>query len=251
MSTAKTRPIFLSSYKFHAAIDPLSYISHRVKDFNESGDIFVGGGKGKGKSSNTLSAMLWMSPKLIKQNPETVLNGHMGFKTKERNEKVKDLHPGDVFFFDEQGTAESGSSYDWNKKENKMYADQNQLDRTNRIINFGVSLDAGRVVKRVRDTYSYMLKPEEKLGDRENEGRGMATRCRLFQKITPFHTGEIEYLKAFNYAKGGRISFIRLPHPPKELWNEYMRRREAFKADIDSREFLPRTKQNVDTDREY
>lgn len=230
-------PYFEEDFTFDFNINPIEFIKHKVFRQNESWDINVLGYRGGGKSTLGLSLMLMLNPKLLKMSPREALDRSWCFSIEERNKKKETLRRGDVCSLDEQGTALSGSSYQFRSKENQQYADNVQLARVDGVIELGITLDSMRVVKRVRDTYRVTVYPENKLTNDMNKDHGMAIDC-IFREIreNPFARSDSDRFKPsyFKYGKGGRIARMTIPLPPTDYWNEYMQRRKEFKEKLDS-----------------
>jgi len=228
-------PLFEEDYKLDFIVDPFSFMRYRVFDLNEAWDAFIKGFRGNGKSSVALSCCLLLNPRLLDMSPAKALERCWCFTTEERNEKARQVKRGDVLAFDEQGTQKGGSSYKWQDATNQDYADEKQLDRTDGVINLGISLDEMRVLKRIRQLYRVEIYPEVKLSNRDTKGNGMAIDCIVREVVeNPFGDTENERFKKkyFNYAPKGRISRVRIPHPPADIWQEYSRRREEFKESL-------------------
>jgi len=198
-----------------------------VVNFNESWDMFLAGMRGTAKSSTAASIAMLYDPKFSMKN--------WAFTTEEWMEKTKNAKRGDVVVSDEQGTQQSGSSHKWMKKENQEFADEVQLNRTDGVLTIGISLEAGRVMNRVRDTYKVVVYPEKKRSNIETGGNGLAVDC-IFRFVdeNPFADSDKNRFipKYFNYAKGGRITRFRIPHPPVAFWNQYSIRRSQIREGI-------------------
>ncbi|MCK5432108.1 MAG: hypothetical protein KAJ03_05150 [Gammaproteobacteria bacterium] len=247
-SALEWKPLFHSDFKLDFFSNPISFIRHRVFKRNEAWDIAVRGGRGMGKSTLGLSLTLLLNPHLLKMTPKDALDQCWCFTTEDRNEKKKKLKRGSVLCMDEQGTSLSGSSYKFRDKENQDYADNIQLSRVDGVIEVGITLDDMRLAKRVRDVYRVVVHPERKISDEGNDGNGMAIEC-IFREIreNPFAKTDTDRFKPsyFKYASGGRIARVVIPAPPVAFWNEYMRRRKAFKEDIE-RQSMPKQPDSVE-----
>jgi hypothetical protein len=227
-------PIYYNDFKLNDVIDPLELIRYKVFQCNESWDIFADGGRGVGKSSLVLGLALKLEPRLLDMGPHAALNKCWSFTTEERNQKAAKLCRGSVLVQDEQGTQWSGSSHKWNSSDNQQFADEVQLNRTDGVIGIGISLDDGRVINRVRNAYRVKIKPIRKLSHRET-GNGMQIECILTEVVeNPFPNSDNDKYtpKYFNYSHTGRISRVWIPHPPKDYWNEYSKRRAEFREQV-------------------
>lgn len=232
--------LYADDFRMDDILHPIDLIKHKVFDMNEAWDFFINGVRGMGKSTVGLSLALVINPKLLSMTPQKALDKCWCFTVEEFRDKAKESKRGDVLCFDEQGTQKGGSSYKYRSIENQEYADDKQLDRTDGVINIGMSIDEGRVIKRVRELYKVDVYPGRKVSSEENNGNGMAIDCIVREVIqNPFAANDSQRFgkKYFNYTDGGRISRWRIPHPPDDIWMEYSRRRDAFKEELrDARE---------------
>lgn len=223
--------LYPEDFKMDEFIHPLDLIKHKVFTMNEAWDFFPNGARGMGKSTVGLSLALLINPKLLDMAPSKALDKCWCFTVEDYREKSKHARRGDVVCFDEQGTQKGGSSYKYRSAENQDYADDKQLDRTDGVINIGMTLDEGRVIKRVRELYKVDVYPEKKVID----NNGMAIDCIVREVVqNPFSTNDSTRFgkKYFNYTVGGRITRWRIPHPPTDFWIEYSARREEFKESL-------------------
>ena len=232
--------LYPEDFKMDEFIHPIDLIKHKVYDMNEAWDVFVGGTRGIGKSTVGLGLGLVFNPKLLDMSPKIALDKCWCFTVEDQREKSRNAKRGDVLCFDEQGTQKGGSAYKYRSAENQDYADDKQLDRTDGVINIGMTIDETRVIKRVRELYRVDVYPERKVSSKENNNNGMAIDCIVREIVqNPFavYDGHRFNKKYFNYTAGGRITRWRIPHPPGEIWLEYSRRREEFKQQLrDERE---------------
>lgn len=233
------KPINEDDFGFDDFIDPLDLIRNNVFKRNESWDIQVLGFKGNGKSTVGLGLCLELNPKLKKMNPRKALEKCWTFTTKDRELKKKKLNRGDVLCTDEQGTKESGSSYEWFQEVNKHFADTRQLDRTDGVIEIGITLDEMRLIKRVRNVYRVIIHPDNKLTSEQNNNHGLGIDCIVREVVeNPFARSESDRYryKYFNYSNSGRIPRLVIPHPPDKMWNAYTEMRQEFKEMLDNQE---------------
>lgn len=209
--------------------DIFEYIRYRVFEMNESWDIFIFGMKGKSKSSIAYSIACLL-------NPDFNLD-FWAFSTDEWIAKGSKCTRGDVIVFDEQGTQESGSSYEHQKKENKDFADEVQLNRTDGVINIGISLGTMRVINRVRNQYKVFIYPKRKLSNHETGGMGLYTECIIkYVDEIPFpenSDSDSHYRKKFFIDFDGcKIKTVRIPHPSAEAWIAYSKERQKFRVRV-------------------
>lgn len=223
--------LYPEDFKMDVFIHPLDLIKYKVFVMNEAWDFFPNGARGLGKSTVGLSLALCINPKLLDMTPKAALNKCWCFTVEDYREKSSNAKRGDVVAFDEQGTQKGGSSYKYRSAENQDYADDKQLDRTDGVINIGMTLDEGRVIKRVRELYKVDVYPERKVMNDD----GMFIDCIVREIVqNPFATHDSNRYnkKYFNYTSGGRITRWRIPHPPEDFWLEYSQRREEFKQKL-------------------
>lgn len=232
-------PLFREDFGFDNALNPLKYIRYRVVYMNESWDIFVESMKGAGKSSVALSIANLLDPSWNMNK--------MAFSTEDWLNI--EASRGDAVFFDEQGTQQSGSSHKWNKQENQDLADETQLNRTDGVINIGVSLDSNRVINRMRNQFKVFVYPYQKRSDKET-GQGLYIDCVFLFISENVYGGNFDerYLKRhFRYAKDGLVRFVRVPHPPKHLWDIYSRKRAKIRKEIKEQSNLKRKQKQAET----
>lgn len=220
------QPLYPEYYDMHNIQDVFKEIRHRVKDLNESWDVLIVASRGMGKSTVGLSVALHFDSLFSLDN--------WAFKMEDRLRLEAELPPGSVLVNDEMGTRQSGSSQEWNRSENKDFADQVQLNRTNRIIHIDITLDEGRVLNRVRNTYKILITPVRKLSNADTGGRGLATECIVrIVEMAPMAHGNPFFKKYWRYSKKGRIARYVFFHPPADLWKEYSKRRKEFQEELD------------------
>lgn len=221
------QPLFPESYGLINIPDMFREIQHRVKDLNESWDILIAAPRGLGKSTVGLGVALLFNPNFSLDN--------WAFTMEDRLKLESELPPGSVLPHDEMGTRESGSSQEWMKSANKDFADQVQLNRTNRIIHIDITLDEGRILNRVRATYKILITPVRKLSNADTGGRGLATECIVrIVEMAPMAHGDPFFKKYWRYFKNGRIARYIVFHPPADLWKEYSKKRKEFQEQLDS-----------------
>lgn len=227
-------PLRRKDFSFKPMLDVISYIRHRVTNFNESYDFLATGPKGSGKSTMALSIC-------FRYNPKFDVKQHVAFSVNEWLDKSKKLHRGDIVMCDEMGTRQFGSSHKWMSQENQELSDIVQLNRTDGIAMIGTTLDEMRVTNRVRSTYSVYVHAEEKVkipyyeknenGDRALAGYYLAIRCLIrFRKTDLFNQNSgNDYLV---YPRNGPkcvIKRVLLFHPPTDVFDEYSKQRDALK----------------------
>lgn len=227
-------PLRRKDFSFNPVLDVISFIRHRVTNYNESYDFLATGPKGSGKSTMALSIC-------YRYNPNFDVKKHVAFSVQEWLEKSKTLKRGDIVMCDEMGTRQFGSSHKWMSQENQELSDIVQLNRTDGISMIGTTLDEMRVTNRVRSTYSVYVHSEEKVkvphyeknenGERIFKGYYLAIRCLIrFRKTDLFNqNGGNDYLI---YPRNGPKCIIKrvlLFHPPNEIFEEYSKQRDALK----------------------
>lgn len=219
-------PLIPENYHLDAIPDIFHEVRDRVWRLNESWDILIFAPRGASKSTVGLSLAYHIDPKFSLNN--------WAFKMEDRLRLEAELSPGSVLVSDEMGTQLSGSSHEYQKKENKELADQVQLNRVNRIVHIDITLDPGRIINRVRATYALLVYPLRKLSDKDTGGRGLATECivRTVQMI-PFSNSSDPYnRKYWRYTEWGRISRVILFHPPADIWQQYSKMRNDFQDEL-------------------
>lgn len=227
-------------------LDHIPDIFHEVRDLvkyrNESWDILIFAPRGSSKSTVGLSLAYHIDPDYSLYN--------WAFKMEDRLRLETELPPGSVLVSDEMGTQLSGSSHEYQKKENKELADQVQLNRTNRIIHIDITLDPGRILNRVRATYALLVFPLRKLSDKETGGRGLATECivRTVQMIPFSNNSDPFQRKYWRYTDGGRISRFVLFHPPADIWKQYSKMRNDFQEELNKIEDAKKARQRKFSD---
>ena len=209
------------------AFDIFQLIRHKVVNCNESWDILCTGAKGVGKSSTMLSVACLLDPVYSLKR--------WAFTTEEQTNMRANARKGNVIVSDEMGTQAALSSHNWQDKQSKNAVDQHQLDRTERIINIGTTLDIGRINNRVRTQYKVIINIEDKLDDNQTHGHGLGTSCVIrFVEEDPFATSDNDMFKRkyFRDKFGRRISRVIIPHPPIEMFRKYSVMRDDFKRKL-------------------
>ncbi len=217
------------------AFDIFQLIRHKVVNGNESWDVLCTGAKGVGKSSTMLSAACLLDPHYSLSR--------WAFSTEELTDMRANAKMGDVIVSDEMGTQAALSSQNWQDKKSKAAVDQHQLDRTERIINIGTTLDIGRINNRIRTQYKVIINIESKLDDKQTHGNGLGTSCVIrFVEEDPFATndGDMFKRKYFRDKYGRRISRVIIPHPPTEMFKKYSLMRDEFKRNLKEVEQAPK-----------
>lgn len=219
-------PAFTNDLMLDSNLDIFDYMRDRVVKYNESYDATVVGLRGGSKSSSTLSCACLYDPKFHVDN--------ICFSVDEWLERTNELAPGSVAMLDEVGTEGSLSSRTSMSKGNRTTADVVQMNRTQRIVTFYVSVDDMRIDKRARQLSTVVGSPINKLSDEQNCGYGLASEIDLKirsskpspegkQKTkTDGSTGYLEHeVKNWRYGPKGIIKSIIVPHPPMKLWKKY------------------------------
>lgn len=229
------KPLRANDFHINRIPDVFDTIRYNIVYKEESWDGICLGGKGVSKST-TMMALGIKYEHLNADNVDNILK-HWGFTTEDRRRMEKELRPGDALIHDEVGTRLSGSSYKWQDKDNQQLADEDQLNRNYRLFHISATLDAKRVIKRVRQTYKLYVWPAKKLNYWDT-GVGLATD--FFMRVAearPFDFSENPYnLPYWRYSRGGRIKMFRIYHPPGSIWFKYKGLREEFQERLDEQE---------------
>ena len=209
------------------AFDIFKLIRHKVVNCNESWDILCTGAKGVGKSSTMLRLAILVDPYYSLSR--------WAFTTEDLMEMRNNAKIGNAIVSDEMGTQAALSSQNWQDKKSKAAVDMHQLDRTERIINIGTTLDIGRINNRIRTQYKVIVNIEDKLNDFQTGGNGLGTSCVIrFVEEDPFATNDNDMFKRkyFRDRFGRRISRVIIPHPPTEMFRKYSTMRDDFKRKL-------------------
>ena len=219
------------------AFDIFRLIRYKVVSCNESWDILCTGAKGVGKSSTMLRLAMLVDPSFNLSR--------WAFTTEELMEMRGNARMGDAIVSDEMGTQAALSSQNWQDKKSKEAVDIHQLDRTERIINIGTTLDIGRINNRIRTQYKVIVNIEEKLNDAQTGGHGLGTSCVIrFVEEDPFALNDSDMFKRkyFRDETGRRISRVIIPHPPVEIFRKYSTMRDEFKRKLKEKKTDEKTK---------
>ena len=221
MTDKKWVPLFKDDYRFHSApLNIFKFIRDAVVNRHESFDIFLSGDRGMGKSACALSLALMLDPNFD-------LSRWCFTSEKFIDLITSKLPVGSVCVVDDFGTVESSSSRKWNNDTSHNLADISQVNRTDGLITIGTSLQLSRMELRLREGFKILCQPIRKLTAQET-GSGMAIDCEMrLRNVDVFDNGSVRY-KLWRYCPGGRIKFVRLWHPPKNIWREYQRTRREF-----------------------
>jgi hypothetical protein len=220
-------PLFPEDYGLNRTVKLFEYIRHQVIKRNEAWDLFLYAMRGKAKSSTALSLAMLLDPDFDLSRWCFTIEQWLEVTMEAANTKAR----GWAIVQDEMGTQKSMSSQNWYSQESKDAADIHQMNRTDGIMNIATSLEIGRVNNRMRSQFKIIAFPERKLSNFETGGRGMAVDVIL--RIVEQNPFEDDEKKSFErryprYADGGRITRVRVFHPPKEIWNAYSVRRAEF-----------------------
>lgn len=230
-------PAFTHDLMLDSDMDVFEFMRDRVVNYNESFDATIVGLRGGSKSSSTLSCACLYDPFFSVDN--------ICFSVDEWLERTQELNPGSVAMLDEVGTEGSLSSRTSMTKGNRTTADVVQMNRTQRIVTFYVSVDDMRIDKRARQLSTVVGSPINKLNDKQNCGYGLASEIDLKirsskpsqegkQKTkTDGSTGYLEHeVKSWRYGPKGVIKSIIVPHPPMDLWKKYEKKRAKRLSEI-------------------
>jgi len=200
-------------------IKPLPMKIKEALSSNQSADCLIYGIKGDGKSSGGIGLGMCIYPKLSVSD--------IVFSMEELLSRVIVAERGSVIIFDETGTQASGmSSRNFMGASNKDTVDVWQMIRTKRICVFCITLDAGRIDNRIRDTFRFHISPIKKLSNDDTKGNGMAIVCEL-REIIKAKSGEGEdTIFTLKPTKPDGVSWIVIPLPPASLIHEYEIKRE-------------------------
>jgi hypothetical protein len=221
-------PAFPVEMGLDSNFDFYTWIVTRVKHFNESQDIIILGMRGTGKSTLGIGLAQQIQPYFDgTQFPAS----HICFSIDDYQALTESLsgRGGGVVVLDEVGTEGSLSSRTSMSQGNREMADVIQLMRTDRIITIYITLDAGRIDKRVRDLASIVATPIRKVPDEEMNGLGMYIEADFRHRTSKMNSkGYLEEsMSMFKYAPNGEIGNIKIPHPGTTLWLEYEALRNA------------------------
>jgi hypothetical protein len=219
----------------------------RVKKYNESYDMTLVGDRGLGKSASGLAAAIEMHRSFV-GDPDAVFPiSHVCFDVKSWMALVDTMPEGGVIVLDEVGTEGSLSSRTSMSKDNRATSDVIQLVRTARIITIYISVDSGRIDKRVRQLTRVLGSPIEKLSNADTNGYGLGIECdfklrrtkpgrNTSQKGRDDDSGYLQHIvSAVHFSQKGEIMSFVLPHPPIELWAKYEDVRDAKLTEVRER----------------
>jgi hypothetical protein len=129
-------------------------------------------------------------------------------------------------------------------KGNRSTSDVIQLVRTARIITIYISIDRGRIDKRVRELTRVLGTPTGKLTNADTNGYGLAIECDFkLRRTRPSKdtskkgreddSGYLQHIvSSIHFSKKGEIFNIVMPHPPIELWADYEDVRNAKLTEV-------------------
>lgn len=224
ISMDKWEPVFVDDYDYRTPTNIFKHIRDAVQKKNESWDFFFASDRGFGKSASAMSLALMLDPNFSIRN--------WCFKSEDYINKIMSPQKkGTVIVFDEVGTAQSGSNRKWQDDGAHELADVAQVNRTDGIITIGTSLQLGRAEKRLRAGFRVLIAPTVKMSNRDTGGKGLAIDCELRVRDVDVFRDTVRF-KLWRYQDGGRIKFVRLFHPPVDMWNAYQTHRMNFLDDL-------------------
>lgn len=189
---------------------------------NQSTDTVIYGVKGDGKSSLGMG--------LCYQADESFDVDHIVFSMDEYLNAIRELEPCSYIIFDETGTQSSGmSSRDFMSNKNKSVVDIWQMARTNQICTIAITLDAGRIDNRIRETFRYHMAPIMKLSNDDTKGHGLANVCEVREIIKAKSAEGSDTLFNLKSARPNGISWLSVPMAPKQLIYKYEQKRDVFR----------------------
>lgn len=195
-------------------LDLVSRIQDGILNRNESHDILAVGLRGTSKSSSLLALSRLVDPDFNIDN--------VAFTIEEQIEKSSRFSRGSVILFDDAGTEGAGSSRNSLSKENRKLSDVSQMSRTDGVPTFYTTTEDGRIDKRIRSMFTYVLTPVKKI----TYNHGLASVLEVHinaQIINKDPSSEFlvkSYRKKLSYGSGN-ITHVVVPHCPKDLMKEY------------------------------
>jgi len=200
--------------------DIFEFVRDSVVKYNESWDFFIAQQRGMGKSTVAISLAMLLDPYFKVSNICFLIKDFIKLMTSPQR-------PGTVIVFDDVGTSEGGSSRKWQKSSAHEIADIMQLNRTDKIITIGTSLELDRSEKRLRAGFRGLISPTEKIKD--EKGLGIDVELRI-KEMDVFRDEPV--FKYWRYCESGRVKRIRLYHPPLNVWHQYQSTRRAYLAKL-------------------
>ena len=219
-------PLFKTDFRFSQPFNIFEFVRDAVIRRNESIDFFLAADRGMGKSASAMSLAMMLDPNFRVE--------HWCFTQDRFIELITSHQPkGTVIVFDDVGTADGSSSRKWQKDEAHDLADIMQVNRTDGIITVGTSLQLGRMELRLRAGFRVLCQPVRKLTAQET-GNGMAIDTEMRLRTVDVFDDTVRY-KLWRYAPGGRVKYVRLFHPPSNIWNRYQVIRKEFLEGVKAR----------------
>lgn len=220
------KPLFKDDFRFSQPFNIFEFVRDAVIRRNESIDFFLAADRGMGKSASAMSLAMMLDPNFKVE--------HWCFTQDRFIELITSHQPkGTVVVFDDVGTSEGSSSRKWQNDAAHDLADIMQVNRTDGIITIGTSLQLGRMELRLRAGFRVLCQPVRKLTAQET-GNGMAIDTEMRLRTVDVFDDSIRY-KLWRYAPGGRVKYVRLFHPPVEIWNRYQVVRKEFLDGVKAR----------------
>lgn len=221
---ADWNPIFRGDFRYTKPFNIFAFVRNAVINRHESWDFFLAADRGAGKSASAMSLAMMIDPSFTVD--------HWAFTADRFIDLITSNHPhGTCIVFDDVGTSDGSSSRKWQKEEAHNLADVMQVNRTDGIITIGTSLQMSRMEVRLRAGFRVICQPIRKLSTQQTGGNGMAIDCEMrIREVDVFEDSARH--KLFRYAPGGRIKFVRLFHPPAQIWREYQITRKEFLESI-------------------
>lgn len=197
---------------------------------NQSIDTLMTGVKGDGKTTAAMS--------LCNQADNNFNVDHIVFSMDEYLKAIVDLPPCSFIVFDETGTQSSGmSSRNFMSAKNKSVVDVWQMARTQQKGTFAVTLDAGRIDNRIRETFRYYMSPIMKLSNEDTKGHGLAIVCEVREIVKAKAPEGSDTLFNLKTTRPNNISWISIPLPPKQLIYDYEKKRDNFLKEMMDKAF--------------
>ncbi len=186
---------------------------------NQSTDILMYGIKGDGKSSAGLGVGYAADDNFTVDN--------IVFSMEEYLDTIQTLPPKSVIVFDETGTQSSGmSSRNFMSNKNKNVVDIWQMARTKQVCTIAITLDAGRIDNRIRETFRYHMSPLMKLSNEQTKGHGLGIVCEVREIIKAKTAEGSETLFDFKSSRPNGVSWLSIPLAPKKLIYQYELKRD-------------------------